>query len=922
MKKTKFLGTVIVIITVFAIACEIPLANEAGNTPDAVWEDTATVIINAPGASVLRSAMDSNLTLQEKIALIAFYQITITDAKGDIKYRKTVAKQAFPLEISKLTVGETTFEVIALDSNSEIKAQGSTTKTLVPGTNFVSIILTWEPEEAEITLEITFEDPIPINEGKVWIDIKEGLKNIEFPSLDVALDYIQENAVNNGNYTVRIGEDMNICNRQLFYDDKTVHITWISNDGAEKRIRIGVWGGTLIEIGKGVTLTLDKGITLLDPTSSYYHECTVISVKEKFIMKGGSIIKENNAGSGWYAVSVETTGTFIMDSGTIYGNDRSSSGILVSGNFIMNGGKISGCSESLNDWGAGVWVGSGACFTMNDGLITGNSAYKGAGVYVFYDGTFAMNGGTISENTAAGVYVEGNANLTMTGGIITNNRGGVWIHGSTSVFIMTGGTISKNTGMGVYVLYSNLKKTGGTVSDNTDYAIYAKSYVDLIADLIAYIHTAPPEVQLTFTNAGLPFATGDWDYCTTYIVSFNPNGGNWAGDTANKAISPYLNNPVIPPIDPVYDGRNFVGWYTHPTSGTAFDLMSSITSDITLYAKWTPITYTITYDKNANNAIGNTATSSHTYDFERALAANAYTRIGYTFAGWDTKADGTGNSYTDSQNVKNLTIVDGDVIILYAKWEPLVPVDMVWVPGGSFQMGSNAADARDNEKPMHTVMISSFFMGKYEVTQKQYKAIMGSNPSRFTGDDNRPVEMVTFFDALEFCNRLSEIEGLTPVYTISGKTMSGNSIGNATVTADWYKNGYRLPTEAEWEYSAKGGNGSPENYIYSGSNDLYSVAWYGANSSDTTHPVGTKAANGLGIYDMTGNVWEMCWDIYGPYSGNAQTDPLGASSGSSRVARGGAYNTTLDNSLRLLTRNYGNPVNSVSFAWGIRLVRR
>ena len=216
---------------------------------------------------------------------------------------------------------------------------------------------------------------------------------------------------------------------------------------------------------------------------------------------------------------------------------------------------------------------------------------------------------------------------------------------------------------------------------------------------------------------------------------------------------------------------------------------------------------------------------------------------------------------------------------------------MVLVPGGSFKMGNpDPSIAYDNEHPVHTVTLTGFYMGNYEVTQAQYKAVMENNPSNFRGN-NLPVERVTWYDAVEFCNKLSEREELQPVYTITGRSpKEGYPITSATVTANWNNDGYRLPTEAEWEYAAKGGgDGSPGNHTYSGSNNVGEVAWYSGNSGSTTHAVGTKGPNGLGIYDMSGNVWEWCWDWYGSYSSEVKTDPTGPSSGSNRVRRGGSW---------------------------------
>jgi formylglycine-generating enzyme len=232
---------------------------------------------------------------------------------------------------------------------------------------------------------------------------------------------------------------------------------------------------------------------------------------------------------------------------------------------------------------------------------------------------------------------------------------------------------------------------------------------------------------------------------------------------------------------------------------------------------------------------------------------------------------------------------------------------MILVQGGSFDMGSNGG--ANDEKPMHRVTLSGFYIGKYEVTQEQYERVMGSNPSYFKDSGkNAPVEKVTWYDAVEFCNKLSEQEGLQKCY--SG---SGNSI-----KCDFSKNGYRLPTEAEWEYAAKGGSKS-KGYKYSGSNNLGEVGWYGDNSGVKTHSVGGKKSNELGIYDMSGNVWEWCWDWYGDYSSSAQTNPHGQGSGSSRLLRGGSWNYFARN-CRTANRNFYYPSYSLSFI-GFRLCR-
>jgi formylglycine-generating enzyme required for sulfatase activity len=235
--------------------------------------------------------------------------------------------------------------------------------------------------------------------------------------------------------------------------------------------------------------------------------------------------------------------------------------------------------------------------------------------------------------------------------------------------------------------------------------------------------------------------------------------------------------------------------------------------------------------------------------------------------------------------------------------------EMISVVGGTFPMGSTSGNS--DEQPVHSVTVSGFLISKYEITQKKYQQVVSSNPSSFTsGTDapSRPVEQVSWYDAVAFCNSLSDLAGLVRVYTSNG----------TDVTADFSKNGYRLPAEAEWEYAARGGNQS-KGYTYSGSNDVNAVAWYGSNSGSTTHPVGTKAGNELGIFDMSGNVWEWCWDWYGSYSSSAQMDPTGPSSGSYRVLRGGSW-YNYDYGVRCADRNYYSSGARGNF--GFRVARR
>ena len=232
------------------------------------------------------------------------------------------------------------------------------------------------------------------------------------------------------------------------------------------------------------------------------------------------------------------------------------------------------------------------------------------------------------------------------------------------------------------------------------------------------------------------------------------------------------------------------------------------------------------------------------------------------------------------KTISNFIICTAILIVMgknvYEVNNPLPPAEpeMVFVQGGTFTMGcTGEKECEDNEKPLHSVTISSFYIGKYPVTQKQWQLVMGTTQSQhrekddtsaklYGEGDNYPMYYVSWDDTQEFIRRLNKATGKQ----------------------------YRLPTEAEWEYAARGGNKS-RHYKYSGSNNIDSVAWYTDNSRRIIHPVGTLLPNELGIYDMSGNVWEWCLDWFGAYSSSPQRDPIGkyTSSIPCRVLRGGSY---------------------------------
>ena len=226
--------------------------------------------------------------------------------------------------------------------------------------------------------------------------------------------------------------------------------------------------------------------------------------------------------------------------------------------------------------------------------------------------------------------------------------------------------------------------------------------------------------------------------------------------------------------------------------------------------------------------------------------------------------------------------------------DPLT-IDAAYVTGGTFNMGSNDGEA--DEKPVHSVTIKNFYIGKYEVTNRDYLYFCAQTsralpPAPNWGrPDTYPVVNVTYDDATAYCQWLSQ------------KTSKK----------------YRLPTEAEWEYAARGGNKS-NNYIYSGSNNANDVAWYTSTATNgTPYPVGLKQANELGIYDMSGNAWEWCNDWYGNYSSSAQTDPAGAGRGTVRVLRGSSYDAGISD-MRVANRGAATPTIQARSS-GFRLVQ-
>jgi formylglycine-generating enzyme required for sulfatase activity len=319
------------------------------------------------------------------------------------------------------------------------------------------------------------------------------------------------------------------------------------------------------------------------------------------------------------------------------------------------------------------------------------------------------------------------------------------------------------------------------------------------------------------------------------------------------------------------------------------------------------VTYTITWDVDGSPYSGAT-TTSETGDTIPASATSADEEWTCTVTPNDGESDGAS--------------VDASVVIEAALGSEYVGAHggtMILIDAQTFEMGCTAGmtSCQSNESPAHLVTLTNdFYMGETEVTQGEYYAMMGTNPSHFSScGSDCPVEMVTWHMSAAFANAVSDSEGLEQCYTCTG---SGTSTSCSIAVEPYSCGGYRLPTEAEWEAAARCG----EDTLYAGSTVIGDVAWYDSNSGLTPHTVATKASNACGLYDMSGNVWEWTQDWYSSsyYSSSPGTDPGGATSSLYRVLRGGTWRNN-HTSARVAYRNRNDPPYRYDYDFGLRLLR-
>lgn len=459
--------------------------------------------------------------------------------------------------------------------------------------------------------------------------------------------------------------------------------------------------------------------------------------------------------------------------------------------------------------------------------------------------------------------------------------------GSSKRGISFASSFNRSTGV---ITWANTTDVSLSTNSSTGYSSYVYGKFDNTSgsNLITLQYSNSESYSRSIASSRL--ATGESGYFTL------PTSSNYSSSGWTRSYEEYLSPSYWTSTNKANNSTGSKNWSITAKSGDVLSFNYSISSESG-------------YDKfyaKLSGALGYTIVNGVSGSYTNQTASYTFTKDGTYTLNMSYAKDGSGSSGSDQVSVTNLKIIrnsssggqssGGKAGESFTVTVNGVSFDMIGVTGGTFRMGSTDSDADSDESPVHNVTLSSFSIGKTEVTQALWYAVMGQKPtssgskwsSTYGLGDNRPAYYVSWNDCQEFISKLNQLTGKQ----------------------------FRLPTEAEWEFAARGGTKS-NGYKYAGSNTISYVAWYTSNSSSTTHDVATKQANELGIYDMSGNVWEWCSDWNGSYSSTAQTNPTGPTTGSSRVYRGGSWYSVVRN-CRVSLRGYIEPDSRYN-SLGLRL---